>query len=346
MGNSTSSNKGSKRVKQEIAGEPSEGPTEVEPSSPHISSVISSISTHSEAPSDINPTLIPSKRFTRKRNQAPPASLPLDGASRTLGVIGESQVLSLLRSGFPDYAVHLCSEVGHQGDIHMVNEAKRLRIIVEVKYKKQLTQEDITKFRSDMQAMTREYTSKLYSVFGLFVSLLSPIPHYGQLKLEHMVTWLGNEYCKPECIQLVVKQFERIAAESRVSSPAVQSPLYTLLSNLSTELNNNHHIQDHLEAQIKESEKLVAGAYRSLASLRTQEALIRFIQSEFITHAQQLDYTAVDGCIRARAEERLREYLRSIPESKQRKKDIEEQFGDELDDVKRMTLAAIRERYC
>lgn len=104
------------------------------------------------------------------------------------GMTGENVIMGFLKERYPKYDIIHTGKVAHEGDIHFVNSNLQTLVVVESKYKQNITRDDVDKFCRDVAGVA-EKGGSLTCVGGVFVSLLTRnIPSKGDVCFE----MLGN----------------------------------------------------------------------------------------------------------------------------------------------------------
>lgn len=97
---------------------------------------------------------------------------------------GEGIILQLLKKLYPSYEYVDVSKEKHAGDIHMLLPQNGGIIMIESKYKENITKQDVEKFIYDIDTMTNNNKNV---VCGIFVSILTKnIPHIGDMKIDFL----------------------------------------------------------------------------------------------------------------------------------------------------------------
>ena len=100
----------------------------------------------------------------------------------------------------PKYEVSIVSSQGHVSDIHVRDYTYNIRYIVEVKNKKHITKDDLTKFDNDMQTLHDESLKTV----GLFISINSDtIPSIGFMNISKNKVYLTKEFINHQCLNLI-----------------------------------------------------------------------------------------------------------------------------------------------
>lgn len=290
-------------------------------------------------------------------------------SSRSLGVSGEKYVLSVLERLFPDLRIEYVGDRPHSCDIHIVDEFSKLLIAVEVKNKKYVNIEDISKFERDIRELSSGSDSKSnlseFAVKGLFISLVNTIPRYGKLFINSSLAYISCEYCSDECISLIINAFraihETISSNSNNSLNSnnsnnslnslnsvsiikyeVPTSVYKLLGELKFQYSLLSSNVEIYQQQIKANETSSASMFSLIAKTNVQKELIIFIEKEF----SDILETDSDASVNTAEvnEQKLRNYLKTIPKSKVKKGDLLKLFPF-MTEIKGMTLSDILLKY-
>jgi hypothetical protein len=104
------------------------------------------------------------------------------------GMTGENVIMGFLKERYPKHEVVHTGKVAHEGDIHFINGVTGSLVVVESKYKQNITKEDVDKFCRDVNGVAGK-EGVTTCVGGVFVSLLTRnIPGKGDVCFE----MLGN----------------------------------------------------------------------------------------------------------------------------------------------------------
>lgn len=141
-------------------------------------------------------------------------------SSQHTGVIGEEYVLQLLREQVrPRNETNIISHQAHVADLESIDDLHNIRWVIEVKNKDNLTRNDVEKFQSDVQNITKQNTSSQMKVMGLFISLRSTsIPKIGELYISQNEIYLSKSYVSVNMLKMVfdfVEQYKDILTNNR-----------------------------------------------------------------------------------------------------------------------------------
>ena len=260
--------------------------------------------------------------------------------SRELGERGELKVLQFLQSIFPKLDIRLISNEPHVGDIHLIDDERKLLFMIEVKNKVWLSKEDIGKFRRDLNNMKKTHDE--YNIVGLFISILSPIPSMGKVHIEYDCCFLGGEdMITPQSISLIVEIYSRMWMKETTSTTKVVYEIppnvYSLISQLTIQSVNSERELAILDVQLKSLNEMRDNLLELQHIARIRNQFIELLRKEFPT-TDLPDITHDE-------EERLREWLQTQPK-RITKKEILREFPQLHNKLSLMTLASIKDMYC
>ena len=260
--------------------------------------------------------------------------------SRELGEHGELRVLRFLQSTFPKLDIRLVSNEPHVGDIHLIDDERKLLFMIEVKNKVWLSKEDIGKFRRDLNNMKKTHDE--YNIVGLFISILSPIPSMGKVHIEYDCCFLGGEdMITPQSISLIVEIYSRMWMKETTSTTKVVYEIppnvYSLISQLTIQSVNSERELAILDVQLKSLNEMRNNLLELQHIARIRNQFIELLRKEFPT-TDIPDITHDE-------EERLREWLPTQPK-RITKKEILREFPQLHNKLSLMTLASIKDMYC
>lgn len=269
------------------------------------------------------------------------SSFPLTYSSYALGKMGECEIYEMFRRTFPKFETTLTNDVSHAGDIQVHDPISKITYLVEVKNKKTLTANDITKFEDDITRLKSTSTK----VVGIFLSLNSPIPKYGEMAVDLGHVYLSQHYVTPECIELAIDMFSKIVGD-RIeggSGQAVQYEIpknvYTLVGQLQLQYHSLQRDKEDCELQIDQNGKSTQRMIAMLARIQLKLEFISFLNKEFkdVTGHQEVSMIEIE-------ETKLRNYL--AMHSNPRKKDLIEMFPMLATRLQALTLTNIKLQFC
>ena len=269
------------------------------------------------------------------------SSFPLTYSSYALGKMGEYEIYEMFRRSFPKFETTLTNDVSHSGDIQMHDPFTDITYLIEVKNKKNLTANDITKFEDDITRL--KATSA--KVVGIFLSLNSPIPKYGEVAVDLGHVYLSQHYVTPECIELAIDMFSKIVGNKIEggSSQAVQYEIpknvYTLVGQLQLQYHSLQRDKEDCELQIDQNGKSTQRMIAMLARIQLKLEFITFLNKEFkdVTGRQEVSMIEIE-------ETKLRNYL--AMHSNPRKKDLIDMFPMLATRLQALTLSNIKLQFC
>ena len=153
----------------------------------------------------------------------------LKSGNSVKGSYGENLLLECLQDNFEEYIIYNCGKVAFSTDINMIDKDDDL-IAVESKYKVNISQDDIVKFKRDVHYLFGEKNC----IGGIFVSIKNKnIPGRGPITLElHASTpllYLGfkDEEEVKYYLPLFVKFFIKFCKIVKLSTREIDSHKYT-----------------------------------------------------------------------------------------------------------------------
>lgn len=268
-------------------------------------------------------------------------SFPLTYSSYALGKMGENEIYEMFRRTFPKFETTLTNDVSHAGDLQVHDPISKITYLVEVKNKKTLTANDITKFEDDITRLK----STSAKVVGIFLSLNSPIPKYGEMAVDLGHVYLSQHYVTPECIELAIDMFSKIVGDRMEggSGQAVQYEIpknvYTLVGQLQLQYHSLQRDKEDCELQIDQNGKSTQRMIAMLARIQLKLEFITFLNKEFkdVTGRQEVSMIEIE-------ETKLRNYL--AMHSNPRKKDLIEMFPMLATRLQALTLTNIKLQFC
>lgn len=269
------------------------------------------------------------------------SSFPLTYSSYALGKMGENEIYEMFRRTFPKFETTLTNDVSHAGDLQVHDPISKITYLVEVKNKKTLTANDITKFEDDITRLK----STSAKVVGIFLSLNSPIPKYGEMAVDLGHVYLSQHYVTPECIELAIDMFSKIVGDRMEggSGQAVQYEIpknvYTLVGQLQLQYHSLQRDKEDCELQIDQNGKSTQRMIAMLARIQLKLEFISFLNKEFkdVTGRQEVSMIEIE-------ETKLRNYL--AMHSNPRKKDLIEMFPMLATRLQALTLTNIKLQFC
>lgn len=269
------------------------------------------------------------------------SSFPLTYSSYALGKMGENEIYEMFRRTFPKFETTLTNDVSHAGDLQVHDPISKITYLVEVKNKKTLTANDITKFEDDITRLK----STSAKVVGIFLSLNSPIPKYGEMAVDLGHVYLSQHYVTPECIELAIDMFSKIVGDRMEggSGQAVQYEIpknvYTLVGQLQLQYHSLQRDKEDCELQIDQNGKSTQRMIAMLARIQLKLEFISFLNKEFkdVTGCQEVSMIEIE-------ETKLRNYL--AMHSNPRKKDLIEMFPMLATRLQALTLTNIKLQFC
>lgn len=278
--------------------------------------------------------------------------LPEIKASQQLGVIGENEVLEYLKRHFQSgFDVERISNVGHSGDIHLTCEEKKIKFLIEVKNKTQISKDDVEKFEKDIKTVSGQYSD--YRIVGLFISIRARIPGCGAYGVGYDRIWLAEEYASESSVILAINLFLRYASMmtgGRVEEPArsvryeISENVINIIAQVRAERHSLDREREICKNQIVRQQESMAEIQELLHGLDLREQFFNFLDMEFDQVIPQAGEIA-RGRRRQEAERELRDYLASAPKSKIKVCDIRSLYGEFIPEVMTHTKDWIFQEY-
>ena len=151
-------------------------------------------------------------------------------SSQKLGVIGETFISDILTQ--LGYRFENTTKIAHVGDIRITFD--NFIIMFEIKNKKTITQEDITKFKSDIFNL-KKITGK--PVCGCFISLVSNnILNISTLQFDMHETYIPHDSLNISTIQIYIESLRSMFSSNNDDIISVKNKLNDQLINYSREL--------------------------------------------------------------------------------------------------------------
>ena len=215
----------------------------------------------------------------------------------------------------------------------------------EIKNKRYLNSEDISKFKRDIQTVKNLNQSS--RVIGIFISLVSPIPTYGSLHIESSMAFLGGQdLITPSSISVLIEMYSRLnkqlmKIEKKQETVKYEFPenAYTLIAQLAVQFSGtNKEIQD-FETELAILDKLRANISNHINAAKTRLEFIKMLKHEFSIITDEDD----EDRIIENEELRFREWIRENKKASKTK--MIEEFPQLEHKLRTMTLDVIRRNY-
>ena len=251
-------------------------------------------------------------------------------SSYDIGVMGEQEVLEMIKTIRPKFETTLVSSTGHVADIHSIDHHRHIKYIFEIKYKQHVTKDDVNKFKDDVTSMQKSET--LNSIIGVFISLNSDtIPLIGSILINKSTIYLTKKYFTVESLSILFKMIEtyfvcidtKNKTEQKRNKVTYVIPDNTLalLVRLQTEyalLNEEKKILVDMKENTEQNANYIQNL---LGNILLKQEFISFINNEF----KDILPNVADS-ITVSEETRLREYLRKTAKSNVKKRDLLNMF--------------------
>lgn len=245
--------------------------------------------------------------------------------SYELGKVGETSVEDLLKQTFPKLEIQNVASIPHQGDVQMRDDKNDILFMFEIKNKQQINLADINKFKDDVKTLEK---SNLH-VVGIFISLVSNIPIYGEFNINNNLTYITNKYMNSECLKVIVDSYiyllkQKLKIETNVQY-TIPENVYTLLAKINSEYNDLNNELDILQKQVDYNKASTSSMMILIEKINIRKKFINYIKQEFL----KLNIT--DPIEKKKVEEeneidKFREYLKSISVWRITKKDLLSNF--------------------
>lgn len=257
-----------------------------------------------------------------------PLMPPLTISSRDRGVVGEEMMRNMISEVRPDMEIIQTSSTGHLADFHGVDHKNNIKYVFEVKLKKSLTMNDVTKFKADLKNIR---TGAVEHVIGVFLSIDSNmIPSIGNFSFENDEIYLGSEYINKQILEIIFSMYslkfniERESVNIVNTGPSkeytLSQELTTLLIQLRIECSNVVAERDVLMNMKTNAEGTISGIYEMLNKLVIREhllGLINGVTGEVLPGTVSVTETETN---------RLKEYIKSVGPKAVVKKDLLTKF--------------------
>lgn len=264
-------------------------------------------------------------------------------SSYALGKMGEGEIFEMLRKTFPRFETILTNDVAHSGDIQMHDPINDVTYLIEVKNKQSLTSNDISKFEDDISRLKQSTPRTI----GVFLSLNSPIPKYGEMAVDLNHIYLSRNYVSPECIELAIDMFGKLLSPSieggnnqpeKEVQYEIPKNVYTLVGQLQLQYYSLQRDKEDCELQIDQNGKSTQRMITMLARIQLKLEFITMLNREFKTVTKQQDVNMLDI-----EETKLRKYIEL--HSHPKKKDLIDNFPLLATRLQALTLKNILMKY-
>lgn len=245
--------------------------------------------------------------------------------SYELGKVGETSVEDLLKQTFPKLEIQNVASIPHQGDVQMRDYKNDILFMFEIKNKQQINLADINKFKDDVKTLEKSNSH----VVGIFISLVSNIPIYGEFNINNNLTYITNKYMNSECLKVIVDSYiyllkQKLKIETNVQY-TIPENVYTLLAKINSEYNDLNNELDILQKQVDYNKASTSSMLILIEKINIRKKFINYIKQEFL----KLNIT--DPIEKKKVEEeneidKFREYLKSISVWRITKRDLLSNF--------------------
>lgn len=245
--------------------------------------------------------------------------------SYELGKVGETSVEDLLKQTFPKLEIQNVASIPHQGDVQMRDDKNDILFMFEIKNKQQINLADINKFKDDVKTLEKSNSH----VVGIFISLVSNIPIYGEFNINNNLTYITNKYMNSECLKVIVDSYIYLLKQKSKIETNVQYTIpenvYTLLAKINSEYNDLNNELEILQKQVDYNKASTSSMMVLIEKINIRKKFINYIQQEFL----KLNIT--DPIEKKKVEEeneidKFREYLKSMSVWRITKRDLLSNF--------------------
>ncbi len=177
---------------------------------------------------------------------------------------GEGIIMQLLKSLYPTFEYIDASKEKHAGDIHMILPKNGETIMIESKYKENITKQDVEKFIYDIDTMSNNNKNVMC---GIFVSILTKnIPCIGEMKIDFLPS--------PKNIPLIFVGFDN---ESEFEY------WFRYIINLALELANKHSIINCDNDIEKKNQELMLKLLPLIDQIKSIKTTIERLRNNYMT---------------------------------------------------------------
>lgn len=245
--------------------------------------------------------------------------------SYELGKVGETSVEDLLKQTFPKLEIQNVASIPHQGDVQMRDDKNDILFMFEIKNKQQINLADINKFKDDVKTLEKSNSH----VVGIFISLVSNIPIYGEFNINNNLTYITNKYINSECLKVIVDSYIYLLKQKSKIETNVQYTIpenvYTLLAKINSEYNDLNNELEILQKQVDYNKVSTSSMMVLIEKINIRKKFINYIKQEFL----KLNIT--DPIKKKKVEEeneidKFREYLKARSIRKITKRDLLNEF--------------------
>lgn len=248
-------------------------------------------------------------------------------SSQRKGVLGEDTLVELLQTINPKFDVQKVSNSPHIGDIHVFDYDHNLLFVVESKFKKTITRDDVIKFEKDVSNVKSQIED--FKVIGLFMSLTSKhIPGIGCYSISPELIYLTEDFVNKDTLTVMFDMLNINEIINVSNKPVQQSVKYEIPSNVIDLIIKLRSEYVHIVNERSIYQNILDNAQQTTNDINTlfhrliiKEEFIKLIDNEF---KSALPNETVTVSITDTEEERLRQYLKT--NKKTSKKAIIDEF--------------------
>ena len=265
------------------------------------------------------------------------------------GYVGEESIVELFKTIYPKFEIIRVSATGHLADIHVIDHKYKIKFIVEVKLKENITKEDVVKYYKDVESIKENEDN--YYIIGLFLSINSDtIISVGQYKVSFDHVFLTREFINENTMRLLIDtirlhvhnmtQPNNIPQQTQKVEYIIPQMVTNLLFNLKRQIvqcRNDRDIYDNIK---NNANQIITNLYELYNSLNIREDIIQMINSEL----KDVN-SSVDDTIKNKEKDAFREYIRTHPKTKIKKADLLKQFPGMQTEIGSMKLDDLIAKY-
>lgn len=236
-------------------------------------------------------------------------------SSQRKGAISEDAVIELLYSVNNKFEINKTSHTGHLADIHVIDHEHKIKYIVEVKFKQNITRNDITKFESDVNSISSSDDG--FNIIGLFLSLNTDrIVGIGKYSITPNIIYLSESYVTRDTLEVlfnmvIITQTIRRGIKVPASTPVsvvkytIPSNVVDLIVKLRVEYASIAKEREVYDSILKNAQSTVNDTFYLKSRLDIREEFIKLIDNEFKSALPNEMVSVTD-----KEEQRLRNYIK------------------------------------
>ena len=247
-------------------------------------------------------------------------------SSFALGKQGEEYIANMINDIRPMYSVHIVANTGHLADIHVDDEERNIKYIIEVKNKQSITNNDILKFDDDVKSATTNNPN--WFVIGVFISLvanrINGIGCSFKLTTDNKI-YMPPSYVNKECFDAMftIMSSYNIIYKSLNMKTVTELPenIMRLLYSLKTEYNDIETTERKYDEIIERN----SDNNKTIMELKASLTIKRY----FIEQINLISYNIMpiaENRIAIMEEDRFRKYIKTLT----KKTDLNKKYIMEL----------------